>query len=568
MRCFFAFLIAFFFSQPMVLAQFGPALYGKNRLQSNDFQWEMLTTNRFEVFYYEGGKKYAEYVIKVAEGAFNDVTSLIGYQPNRRIRIFVYKNITHRWQSNIGINAQELLYNGQTRFLTSEIEIYGQNSLLAFKEHIIESLTDALVFEMIYGANLKEIISDTYLYNLPPWFLSGIAAYVAKGWTTELDNFTRTFAQQDKLAEDLFVNKEITTVLGHSIWNYIANKYGKNTVSNILNLTRISKNEEQAFKSILNKNFKELVQEWLTYYKELNKMFPNTSLALLDSMHFQPLGFQSQISDYQKIIPTADPDIFICSKNNAGKQEVFTLSLSTGKTKTLFKNGQKIIGLANANHYPLFTLLDSTNLLIISSNLDGISMSEVNLGGQVLSHVALKDFDLVSAVAVNKASNELFVIAHKNAQTDIYQLNLQGQVKKRLTNTLFDEFELAFDKKNNGLYFTANIQHDSLLEQNKYHFDQLNVANIFYLHLDSAVLDTLTSFNAVSHHLQLKNDQLLFVCTQNGIGQLFQLSRKGSMIRQLTNLDQNIESIYLHDSQLFTGVQVYGGQSYFWQKIP
>ena len=59
---------------------------------------------------------------------------------------------------------------------------------------------------------------------------------------------------------------------GQSVWNYIAEKYGKSFCSlNILNYTRINRNEEKSIMITLGVSFKQLMNDWRTYYTEMSQ---------------------------------------------------------------------------------------------------------------------------------------------------------------------------------------------------------------------------------------------------------------------------------------------------------
>ena len=49
--------------------------------------------------------------------------------------------------------------------------------------------------------------------------------------------------------------------VGHSIWNYIVQKYGRDNVSNILNLTRIIRNEQSSISSTLGVPYSRFLRE-------------------------------------------------------------------------------------------------------------------------------------------------------------------------------------------------------------------------------------------------------------------------------------------------------------------
>jgi hypothetical protein len=53
---------------------------------------------------------------------------------------------------------------------------------------------------------------------------------------------------------------------GQSVWNYIVEKYGMKNVSNLLNYTRVTRNEEKSVQIVLGVTYKQLMMDWRQYY--------------------------------------------------------------------------------------------------------------------------------------------------------------------------------------------------------------------------------------------------------------------------------------------------------------
>jgi hypothetical protein len=71
---------------------------------------------------------------------------------------------------------------------------------------------------------------------------------------------------------------------GQSVWNFIAEKYGKSSVGNILNYTRITRNEEKSVLITLGVSFKQLMNEWHKYYKDMETRVSQSYVMPADSV--------------------------------------------------------------------------------------------------------------------------------------------------------------------------------------------------------------------------------------------------------------------------------------------
>ena len=125
--------------------------------------------------------------------------------------------------------------------------------------------------EMMFGGSLKDMFQNAVLLNLPDWFVDGASRYVAKGWNEEMDDFVRQFIKSKKVNKALKLHGKESALIGQSIWNFIVEKYGKSSVNNILNYTRIIRNEEKSVMITLGIPFKQLMVEWKNFYSTMEQ---------------------------------------------------------------------------------------------------------------------------------------------------------------------------------------------------------------------------------------------------------------------------------------------------------
>ena len=74
---------------------------------------------------------------------------------------------------------------------------------------------------------------NTYLMNLPDWFVLGAAEYLAKGWDIEMDDEIRDLMVNGKINKLTKLTGRQAVVAGHSLWNFIVEKYGKSNLNQI-----------------------------------------------------------------------------------------------------------------------------------------------------------------------------------------------------------------------------------------------------------------------------------------------------------------------------------------------
>src|SRR5690606_21278224 len=226
------------------IAQHASESFGKNRIQYRQFNWRYLSGENFDIYYYDQRREVATEALEFLEGEFDRITDIIVYTPYFKTKVFVYNSLAARRQSNVELKRTKFTVGGETEFIKPYVEVAHLGNIQEFKEELLSRIADLLVNEMMFGGTLKDIFQSSLLLNLPEWFVDGAAYYVAKGWTTEMDDFIRQFLQTRKSRKLGRLSGTDAALAGQSMWNFIAEKYGKSYIQNILNYTRLTRNEE------------------------------------------------------------------------------------------------------------------------------------------------------------------------------------------------------------------------------------------------------------------------------------------------------------------------------------
>ena len=175
-------------------------------------------------------------------------------------------------QTNIGLeSADEQSYNigGITRIVGNKILIYFNGDHAFLHQQIRTGVAQVLFDQLMYGGNIKERLQASILLNLPDWYVKGLTSYIGRGWTTDDDNRMRDGIVSGRFNKFNRLTESDAFFAGHSMWKYIADTYGKQTLSNLIYMTRINRSIESSFSYVLGMSLKELSFNWLNYYQKL-----------------------------------------------------------------------------------------------------------------------------------------------------------------------------------------------------------------------------------------------------------------------------------------------------------
>ncbi len=254
--------------------------FGQNRIQLRRLEWKTIYSNNFEFNYYRGGDALAEKAAKMAESEYNKITEILGYTPFTTMKVFLYNTPAQMDQSNIGLTSPINYDGGILNLARSRIEIAYENNDSLFNIKLIKEISGLFVYDMLYGGSLKEVLQSSLLLTVPEWYMSGIAAYISE------DNSNPEVISKMKEAILRNQDKKLNSItgadaelIGQSIWNYIALKYNRDNISNILNLTRIIRAEQSSITSTLGISFNRFIKDWQSFYLNGNNLAETSAIV-------------------------------------------------------------------------------------------------------------------------------------------------------------------------------------------------------------------------------------------------------------------------------------------------
>ncbi|MFK7953591.1 MAG: translocation protein TolB [Ekhidna sp.] len=539
--------ILFFFSNAAI-AQHYTTPFGQNRIQYKKFDWYYYSTNNFDVYYVPGGQEYALEAIDFLEDGFVELTDKLGYAPYNKTKIFIYNSIHDLQQSNVGIDGAVYTIGGRTEFVKLQVEVAYPGQAHKFKEDLIYQLTSTLINDMMYGGSLAEAFQNSYLLTLPSWFIDGAARYMSYGWSREMDDFLRDYMSRKKIKKLNRVDGESAAIIGQSIWNYIAVKYGESNISNILNLTRIIRKEENSIANTLGVSFKSFLAEWQDYYLqqtiEVGESYINASEEnILDKIP----NSKELITTTLSFSKDADKVAYALLKN--GKYEVYVTDLNNNKTKKVVNGGFQISGQDFDEHLPLLDWQDESTLGVILYRRGFLYLNTYNIETGAKRQKPLNRFRQIESFSFNDNGKLAVISGDIDGKNDLFLIAMNRNALRRITRDVFDDLDPIFIPGTAAIIFGSNRTLDSI-KVGKVPLETLDKNfNLFLYDLDT----TTHSFTRLTNTLSSDRkpytrgqSDLYYLSDQRGIANLFRYNFQDSISQQVTNFDRSIISYDLH----------------------
>ena len=525
------------------LAQFDQERFGKNRIQHQQFEWYFYSSNNFEVYYYDRGGANAKMAIDYLESEFNRLTQMIGYVAYTKPKIYIYNSPEELLQSNVNLNKEEYNEQGQTNFnrLLAEVAYKGEIDL--FKEDLIYGTVKVIIEEMLYGSSVSDAFQSNLTNSFPEWYVDGIALYLAKGWSREMDDFVRHYFEEEETPKILKLKEKEAALVGQSVWNYIAERYGRRYVSSVLNLSRINRNEENSIANTVGLNYKTFTEDWKKYYLDINKQVSST---------FKDPNIEASVAETSPRFIGAINDIKFSPDglnlayviNNGGKYKVQVRELSSGREQTIFAGGTSLQDQPANFISPIIAWRDSANIAIASFKRGFTTLRLRSLDGSNQDKIFLRNITQILSLDFNSTGKNMVLSAISNGKSDIYTLNARG-AGKRLTNDSFDELTPVFLNDSTIIYSsnTTNLP-DSLMGKNLEMKSLPDHYNLFMVQVtDTIVTKQLTNSNSKNiRPRKINSNSIAYLSDLSGINNLMRMSIGNQVSNQISAYNKSIEA--------------------------
>jgi Tol biopolymer transport system component len=505
------------------------AQFGKNKVQYKDFTWYYIQTDHFDVYFSEDGSTLAEFTAHASEDALESIQQSFKYKINNRITIIVYNSQNDFQETNVTDQYLSEGIQGFTELFKNRVVIQFTGSYKLLRHLVHHELVHAVINDMFYGGSIQNIISNNITINLPLWFNEGMAEYQALGWDVNTDMFIRDAAISGYLPDIQQLGGYFAYRGGQAVFNYIADKYGKEKIGELINKVKSTGNVEEAFKASIGITMKELNERWK---KEIKKTFwPDIAIRK------DPDEFAKRLTDHREdggfyntspaISPQGDKIAFISNRDYYF--DVFLMDAADGKI---------IKKLIEGNRTPDFEELNIlTPGLSWSPNGDKIVLSAKSGGYDVVYIIDVEEedretlqikLDGIKSVTWSPNGKNLAFIGQTNQQSDVFTYNLETKELLNLTDDIFSDDNPAWSPDGETIYFSSD-RADYLSSNDapdtfkiyKHDYEQQDIYTINTRTSDMERITNMPTSNETSPVVSPTGNEILFISDVSGINNIY-----------------------------------------------
>lgn len=439
--------------------------FGKNRVQYEKTDWFFYRFDRFDVYFYLGGGELAEYTMRASDRALRDLEKTFDFTMDKRFQVIIYNKLSEQKQSNIGLTTDEQ-YNtgGVTKIVGTKLMLYFDGDYKNYEEQLRAGLARVMLDQMMYGGSFKDVIRNNTLLNLPEWYVEGLISYLSTDWNTEINNEVKDAVMSGRWEKFGQLTGKDARYGGHSIWKYVVESYGKSVISNILYMTRVSRNADNGFLFVLGVSLKNLAAEWLHYYDNMYYK-QETKLELPDEKPLNRVRKRPQpfcAVEHPKLSPDGRQLVYVWNDMGKIKVKIRDLQSKKKKQKTILRQGYRAY--TEQDHsYPIVAWHPSGKLIsIITEHKGKIKLFQYDLTTKKRTWRELFNFEKILSVDYSDDGREFVFTAVQMGQSDVFIYNIISNVYEKLTDDKFADRDARFMSKSRKVIFSSDRINDTI----------------------------------------------------------------------------------------------------------
>lgn len=435
--------------------------FGQSKVQYGKFEWSYLRSENFDSYFYAGGRELAAFSARAAENSLNDIEQQVDHRLSGRVELVVYNTLSDFKQTNFNVlsdNAQNP--GGYSQVVNNKIFVYFNGNHAHLESQIKSGLALVLINELLFGGSIQDRIQNAALLNLPDWYLFGITQYIGKDWDVEKNNLLKDIILKRKIKKFNRLIQYNPQLAGQAFWRYLVEKYGIEVVSNMLYVTRLSRNYESALMYVTGENLKQTSKGLMQYYQE--------QYAKEDTLRNLPVN---QFKIKKRLMPYVEPqmrvnsrgDKVIFSTNKLGKYKIWLVDTKTGKQKKVFRGGFKYHGFEVDHSYPMMAWHPGGEKFSFIYERKGKHfLTTVDLINKKRETIQFFKFDKINSFDYSSNERTLVLSATRKGQSDLFVYDMNTRRERQLTNDPHDDLFPRFVDGSEQIIFSSNRNSDLL----------------------------------------------------------------------------------------------------------
>ena len=513
--------------------------FGQNKVQYRDFDFRVLKTRNFDIYYYPEEEAAVEQAGRLAERWYARFSRLLNHRFGRRQPLILYASHPHFEQTNVLQGFIGEGTGGVTELLKRRI-VMPMAGPLAETDHVLgHELVHAFQFDMTGRGGTTSSSNVPNAVRLPLWFIEGMAEYLSVG---PVDPHTAMWMRDASRRGKLPTIRQLNDPdyfpyrYGQALWSYIAGRWGDEVVADALRAASRQPDAERILESVTGISHKELSEQW---HQAVKAAYEPLYASRHEPSHYGRLVISEKNAGELNVAPALSPDgrqVVFFSEKDLFSIDLFVADVDTGRVR------RKLIETASDPHFDSLQFINSAGDWDATGRrfvFGGISKGKPILvildpaSGRKEHEIPFEELGEITDPTWAPDGQQVAFSAVVGGLTDLYVYDLRRSAARRLTNDAFADLQPAWSPDGRTIAFVTDRFSTRL--------EGLTPGNYRLAAMDPASGDIrpLPSFEEgknIDPEWSDDGASLFFISDRDGISNVYRLDVASGRPSQVTNL--------------------------------
>jgi Tol biopolymer transport system component len=528
---------------PVASAQY----FGRNKVQYERFDFRMMSTPHFDIYYYPEEEAAVHLAARMAERWYARLSKLLRHELSGRQPLILYAAHPHFQQTNALSGEIGEGTGGVTESLKRRVILPFAGGL-AETDHVLgHELVHAFQYDMSGRRDAEGNMVGPAITGLPLWFIEGMAEYLSLG---PVDAHTAMWVRDATAREKMPTLDQLDDPdffpyrYGHAFWAYVAGRWGDSAVGDMLRATGPQANIEGAMQAVLGIDEETFNRDWhqataLAYAPIIEQTRPANTFA-------RPLITRQSGGGEINLTPSLSPDgrqVVFLSERSMFSIDMYLADVETGRVI------RKLVETGGDPHFESLAFLSSAGdwapdnrrfvFAALSKGQPVLAIVDTTNGDRVAEH----EFPQLGEIfnpAWSPDGRTIAFSALTGGVLDLYTFDLERRALTQLTSDAFADLDPEWSPDGRSLAwvtdrFSSNIE---TLSFGSYRIGLMDIA--------SRQARPFAGFDAGRNsnpEFSADGQSLFFIGTPDGIANIYRTALSGGATTRLTNVTSGVSGI-------------------------